>query len=125
MSLAVIDTNDLHLIGRLAEPPKHKTMPSGDAAVTFRLVVRRPPEAVRRQNTDSIDCISYRAGTIKSAAGWTSGDSLELHGALRRRFWRGEFGTRSAYDVEVRTVRRVARAHAAKTSRRRVSTGAA
>ncbi|MDQ3714461.1 MAG: single-stranded DNA-binding protein, partial [Actinomycetota bacterium] len=104
MSLAVIDTNDVHLIGRLAEAPVHKTMPSGDAAVSFRLVVRRPPAAVRRQNTDSIECTSYRAVTVKAAAGWAPGDVFEVHGALHRRFWRDGSATRSAYEVDVRTV---------------------
>jgi len=112
MSLAVIETNEVHLIGRLAAQPMHKSMPSGDAAVGFRLAVRRPPAAVRRQNTDSIECTSYRAAGVKAAAGWVPGDVLEVHGALHRRFWRGEFGTRSAYEVEVRTVRRVSRAPA-------------
>lgn len=125
MSLGVIDTNDVHLIGRLAEGPEHKTMPSGDAAVSFRIVVRRPPAAVRRQNTDSIQCTSYRAATVKAAAGWAPGDVFELHGALHRRFWRSESGTRSAYEVDVRTVRRVSRAPAPKPHRPPVTTGAA
>ena len=125
MSLAVIDTNEVHLIGRLAELPVHKTLPSGDVAVDFRIVVRRPPAAVRRQSTDSLQCTSFRAAAIKAAAGWAPGDVLELHGALHRRFWRGEFGTRSAYQVDVRTVRRVSRAPATKPRRRPVTTGAA
>ncbi|CAN5413946.1 hypothetical protein BH24ACT9_BH24ACT9_06480 [soil metagenome] len=120
MSLALIDTNEVHLIGRLAEDPVHKTMPSGDCAVNFRIVVRRPPAAVRRQNIDSIECTSYRAATLKASANWAPGDVLEVHGALHRRFWRGEFGTRSAYVVDVRTVRRVSRAPAAKPRRRTV-----
>ncbi|MGI8651882.1 MAG: single-stranded DNA-binding protein [Geodermatophilaceae bacterium] len=125
MSLAVIDTNDVHLIGRLAEEPVHKTLPSGDAAVSFRLVVRRPPAAVRRQNTDSIECTSYRAATVKAAAGWAAGDVFEVHGALHRRFWRDGAATRSAYEVDVRTVRRVSRAPATKPRRSPVTTGAA
>ncbi|MGI8626035.1 MAG: single-stranded DNA-binding protein [Geodermatophilaceae bacterium] len=112
MSLAVIDTNDVHLIGRLAQAPVHKTMPSGDAAVDFRLVVRRPPAAVRRQSTDSIQCASFRPAAIKAAAGWVPGDVLEIRGALHRRFWRAESGTQNVYVVEVRTVRRVSRAPA-------------
>jgi len=110
MDLVVIDANDVHLIGRLAKEPEHKTMPSGDAAVNFRIVVRRPQSAVRRQPIDSIECTSYRAAAIKAAAGWRPGDVLELTGALRRRIWRLGPETRSAYSVEVRTVRRVSRA---------------
>lgn len=125
MSLAVIDTNEVHLIGRLAEMPAHKTMPSGDVAVDFRLVVRRPPAAVRRQSTDSIKCTTFRPGAIKAAAGWLPGDVLEIHGALHRRFWRAESKIMNVYEVEVRTVRRVSRAPAAKSRRRPVTSGAA
>lgn len=124
MSLAVIDSNDVHLIGRLAKPPVSKTMPSGDAAVEFRIVVRRPPAAVRRQKSDLIHCVSFRAAAIKSAAGWESGDVLELRGALHHRFWREGSEIRSVYEVEVRTVRRVSRAAAPTTRRRSVATGA-
>lgn len=127
MSLAVIDTNEVHLIGRLAQPPEHKTMPSGDAAVSFRLVVRRLPAAIRRQTTDALECTSYRATAIKAAAGWAPGDVLELHGALHRRFWRAEQGTVSVYEIEVRTVRRVSRAPAPAAkpkARRRPATAA-
>lgn len=123
MSLALIDTNEVHLIGRLAEEPVNKIMPSGDAAVSFRIVVRRPPAAVRRQSTDSLECTSYRAATVKAAAGWAVGDVFEIHGALHRRFWRGESGTRSAYEVDVRTVRRVSRAAADRPRRRPATTG--
>ncbi|MDQ4038538.1 MAG: single-stranded DNA-binding protein [Actinomycetota bacterium] len=125
MSLAVIDTNDVHLIGRLAKAPVHKTLPSGDAAVDFLLAVRRPPAVVRRQSTDSLQCTSLRPTVIKAAAGWNPGDVLEVQGALHRRFWRAGSGTSSVYEVEVRTVRRVSRAQAAKPSRRSVTSGAA
>jgi len=125
MSLAVIDTNDVHLIGRLAQEPVHKTMPSGDAAVDFRIAVRRPPAVVRRQSTDSLQCTSFRPGPIKAAAGWAPGDVLEVHGALHRRFWRVGSEIRSVYEVEVRTVRRVSRAPATKPRRRAVTSGAA
>lgn len=125
MSLAIIDMNDVHLIGRLAEEPEHKTMPSGDVAVKFRLVVRRPPAAVRRQNTDSIECTSYRAATVKASAGWAPGDVFDVQGALHRRFWRDGSATRSAYEVDVRTVRRVSRAPAPKQGRPTVGAGLA
>lgn len=109
MSLAVIETNEVHLIGRLADRPVHKTMPSGDAAVTFRLVIRRPPSAARRQAGDSIHCTSFRAAAVRASAGWQPGDVLEVHGAVHRRFWRDGPTTRQVYDIEVARVRRVAR----------------
>ena len=125
MSLAVIETNDVHLIGRLAKEPVHKSLPSGDAAVDFVLTVRRPPAVVRRQSTDSLACTSLRPVTIKAALGWAPGDVLEVHGALHRRFWRDGSQMRNVYEVEVRTARRVSRAPAAKSRRRPVNSGAA
>ncbi len=125
MSLAVIETNEIHLIGRLAKSPTPKTTPNGVAAVGFRLVIRRPPAAVRRQSSDFIECVCDRPATIKAAAGWSPGDVLEVNGSLHRHFWRVGSETRNAYEVEVRTVRRVARGTAAKPKRGSVTTGAA
>jgi len=118
MSLSIIETNEVHLIGRLAGPPTPKTLPGDEAAIGFRLSVSRPPEQVRRQKSDSIDCVCSRAGTIKAAAGWSAGDVLELNGALHHRFWREGTGILNVYEVQVRTVRRVSRAAANKPGRR-------
>lgn len=123
MSLSIIETNEVHLIGRLAAPAVGKTLPTGEAAVTFRMTVTRPPEAVRRQKSDSIDCTCSRAATIKAAAGWMPGDVLELNGALHHRFWRVGSGTQSVYEVQVRTVRRLSRASAEKPARRSLAEG--
>ncbi|SES02173.1 single-strand DNA-binding protein [Pedococcus cremeus] len=43
---AVAWVNEVHLSGRVSGTPQEKTLPSGDAVVLFRLVVRRP--AARR-----------------------------------------------------------------------------
>lgn len=122
MSLDLIDTNDVRLVGRLSAPPEPTTMPSGDLAVKFRIVVRRPPASAstatrRRRTVDAIECISYRRRDIKAAASWSPGDFLDVRGSLRRRFWRGGAGLQSASDVEVVTVRRVSRAPIGATNR--------
>lgn len=118
MSLSIVETNEIHLIGRLHAPPRPKTLPDGAAAIGFRLSVSRPPELIRRQKSDFIDCVSSRAATIKAAAGWMPRDVLELNGALHHRFWREGKATVNVYEVEVRTVRRVSRATDAKPGRR-------
>lgn len=123
VTLSIIETNEVHLIGRLGAPPAAKTLPGGEAAVAFRVSVTRPPEAVRRQKSDSIDCICSRAATIKAAAGWAPGDVLEVNGALHHRFWRAGSETQNVYEVEVRTVRRLSRAQATKPARRAVAEG--
>lgn len=117
MSLSIVATNEVHLIGRLHGPPTPKTLPDGVEAVGFRLSVSRPPEMIRRQKSDSIDCVSSRAAAIKAAAGWVPGDVLELNGALHHRFWRVGAGTQNVYEVEVRSVRRVSRVPATKAGR--------
>jgi single-strand DNA-binding protein len=40
MSVAVIDRNDVVLRGRLSAPAELRTLPSGDALISFRLIVR-------------------------------------------------------------------------------------
>lgn len=122
MSLAIIETNEVHLIGRLAKPPETRATRSGEEAVSFDLKVRRPPEAVQqRRGGDDIECVSARAATIKAAAGWTPGDVLEVRGSLRRHWWRDGAKTMSRYEIEVATLRRVTRASAAKPRRKPVS----
>lgn len=118
MSLSIVETNEVHLIGRLHGPPTPKTLPDGLEAIGFRLSVSRPLELIRRQKSDSIDCVSSRAATVKAAAGWVPGDVLELNGALHHRFWRVGAATQNVYEVEVRSVRRVSRAPSAKAGRK-------
>lgn len=107
-SLAVVDANEVHLIGRLSAVAEHLPMPSGDVAAKFRLIVARPPGGVSRVRSDALDCVSYRKAVVRSSRGWVEGDRLEVTGALRRRFWRNGTGVASMVDVEVLSVRRIA-----------------
>jgi single-strand DNA-binding protein len=101
--------NEVRLVGRLAAAAEEKELPSGDVLVTFRLVVGRPP-AQRRERSptvDTIDCSAWRAGVRRSVRRWQAGDTIEVSGALRRRFWRGPSGAASRSEVEVATARRL------------------
>ncbi len=111
MSLAVIHRNEVALVGRLSAEAAERALPSGDVVVSWRVVVQRPPEPSRTAITvDTIDCVARTAALGRRALTWLPGDTMEMTGALRRRFWRAGDGVRSRYEVEVATARRVAKA---------------
>jgi single-strand DNA-binding protein len=108
--------NEVHLVGRLAAPPESRELPSGDVLMSFRLVVGRGPArgarrgvSARTPTVDTLDCAVWRADLQRRAARLDEGDVLELHGSLRRRFWRSGAGApASRSEVEVLRLRRVA-----------------
>lgn len=106
--------NEVVLVGRVSGEVAERELPSGDRLVTWRLVVarppgRKPPEGVRPTTVDTLDCVAWAAGPRRSAAALLDGDLVEVHGALRRRFWRAGAGAVSRCEVEAATVRRVRR----------------
>jgi single-strand DNA-binding protein len=106
--------NELVLVGRLAAAAEERTLPSGDVFVSWRIVVDRPaqtrPDGRRAPTVDAIDCVTWRGTVRRSVLSWHAGDTIELTGALRRRFWRGERGAVSRTEVEVGQARRLAKA---------------
>jgi single-strand DNA-binding protein len=112
MSVAVIDRNDVLLRGRLSAPAEVRTLPSGDALVTFRLIVRRPEPRGRGGTVDVLACITYDRALQRRAALWQPDDVIEVEGALQRRFWRTPTGKASMYEVNCRKGRKVSRAAA-------------
>ena len=107
--------NEVLLVGRLAAEPEERSLPSGDVLATFRLVVDRQPTArsagARGAAVDTLDCVARAAAVRRAALGWRPGDVLEVHGALRRRFFRTAGGaTGSRYEVEVGRGKRLTRA---------------
>lgn len=103
--------NDVHLVGRVAAAATEQEMPSGDLLVTIRLIVRRQAKggAAPRQPIDTLDCVAWLAGPRRALLRLDPGDTVEVTGALRRRFLRGAGGV-SRYEVEVHQAKRVARA---------------
>jgi single-strand DNA-binding protein len=110
--------NEVALRGRASAPGEERTLPSGDVIVTLRVVVpregagaRRPTGSAeaRRASVDTIDVVCWTARTRRAALRLAAGDSVEVGGALRRRFFGGPAGRQSRYEVEATTVRRVAR----------------
>jgi len=113
MSLVVINRNEVTLVGRLSANAAARTLPSGDVVVSWRVGVQRPPDPKRATlAVDTIDCVARTAALGRRALTWLPGDTMEMTGSLRRRFWRGGDGVRSRYEVEVANARKVARAGA-------------
>lgn len=103
--------NEVHLIGRLSAPAQDRELPSGDVLTSFRIVVERielGPSSRRR--VDALECHTWSGRIRRQAQSWTMGDVVELHGALRRRFFRTPGGTRSMTEVAVHRARIVRRA---------------
>lgn len=111
--------NRVELIGRVSAEPQFRTMPSGDRAVLWRVVVRRSAVAGARSGAahpgatiDTIECVAWAAAVQRRVEKWHIGDTVECEGALRRRFWRTEQGTTSRYEVEVHRAHRIRAAKA-------------
>jgi single-strand DNA-binding protein len=98
--------NHVHLTGRLSAVDA-RTLPSGDEVVALRVVVPRARARRDGPTIDTIDCTVWRADLRRRVLGWELGQTVEIDGALRRRFWRAATGARSRYDVEVSRLRRV------------------
>ncbi len=111
---AGVHRNEVVLVGRLAAPAQTRTLPSGDVVVTWRVVVDRagmPPARQGRTSTvDTVDCAGWTAGVRRTVTAWRAGDTVEVTGALRRRFWRAGSTVASRVEVEVARARRVAKA---------------
>lgn len=106
--------NEVRIIGRVSQQPEERVLPSGDVVWTFRVVVQRPPGPRRgRQQVDALECAAWSARARRSVATWGADDVVEVTGALRRRFFRGEGGATSRFEVEMaagRIIRRAATA---------------
>ena len=116
--------NEVVLVGRVSGAPEERELPSGDALVSFRVVVARPPgqrsgSSGRRPPTiDTLDCVAWSAGARRTARSLAEGDVVAVEGALRRRFWRGATGATSRTEVEATSVRRLRRPRASERAAR-------
>ena len=112
----VVDArNEVVLVGRVSGAPVERELPSGDALVSWRIVVdrpaprRTPPVGTRATTIDTLDCVAWAATVRRTARGLADGDVVSVEGALRRRFWRGGAGAASRCEVEVEALRRLSR----------------
>jgi single-strand DNA-binding protein len=112
--------NEVRLVGRLGATSQERTLPSGDAVLTFHVVVdrastgragARPRPGRSGGNTsdgvDALACAAWSARARRTVRSLEPGTWIEVDGALRRRFRRGAVPPVSFYEVEVARVRRV------------------
>jgi len=98
--------NEVLVAGRITAEPRFRELPSGDHLATWRIcVARHPSTRFRGRRVDSITCVSFDKGLHEYLRGWRLGDVVDVHGALRRRTWRGVAGPRSVCEVEATSVR--------------------
>jgi single-strand DNA-binding protein len=122
-----LGVNTVRLVGRVSAEPEQRELPSGDQLVQLRVVVPRPTRPARaarggraaagtakadevpaaRTQVDTIDVACWTAVTRRTAARLQPGQVVEVHGSLRRRFFRAGSVTQSRYEVEASLVRRV------------------
>lgn len=96
------------LVGRLGSRIDERTLPSGDQLTTFTVIVDRPARARRgRVRVDAIPCVAVTREVSRRVAAAEKGSWVQVHGSLRRRFWRSAGGLGSALEVEARVVRRL------------------
>ncbi|MFM9135314.1 MAG: single-stranded DNA-binding protein [bacterium] len=99
-------TNAVIVEGRIAGI-ECRTMPSGDEAVTFRVVVERPARdrgPSGRVTVDALDCVCWRADVRRRVEACEAGARVRVEGVLRRRFWRAGPAAASRVEVEARRV---------------------
>lgn len=107
--------NEVALSGRLSAAAQERVLPSGDALVTFRIVVPRLDATThtagrtgerRPGQVDTIDVVCWSARTRRTALRLGAGAGIDVEGSLRRRFFGTAEGRQSRYEVEARTLRR-------------------
>lgn len=78
-----------------------RELPSGDTVTTFTVVVDRPQARASRVIVDAIPCQVFSARLRAAVGRLEPGSLVEVHGTLRRRFWRSGAGLGSALEVDV------------------------
>jgi single-strand DNA-binding protein len=99
--------NEVRLVGRVSGTGEERELPSGDTVVQLRVVVPRPLRAGANgggARVDTIDVACWTARTRRSALRLADGATVEISGALRRRFFRAGAATVSRYEVEATRV---------------------
>jgi single-strand DNA-binding protein len=106
------EVNEVTLVGRMSQPAEEQVLPSGTALWKFRVIVGRPPDTASKVAVDSLDCVVWAKRPARSVASWRSGDVVEVHGSLRRRFFTPAAGGRvSRCEVEVASAKLIRRAN--------------
>ena len=102
-----IPVNEVYLVGRVTSLAIEKELPSGDKVVEFRVVISRAISRGSKKEVDSLDIAAWSAKARKAALALKVDTWVEIHGAVRRRFWQAPSGLASRWQVEASTVARL------------------
>lgn len=92
--------NEVHIVGRVSSAPEARTLRDGELVV-WRVAVERPRPPGEPRRSDWLTCTTVEADLGAIVRGLRVGDVVELHGRLRRRFWRSRQGPVTPLEVEV------------------------
>jgi single-strand DNA-binding protein len=95
--------NDVLLRGRVSQEAIEKQLPSGDKVVEFRLIVSRD----RQSGVDTLDIAAWSAKSRRSALSLVADEWVEISGSIHRRFWSGQAGLASRWQVEAVEISRI------------------
>lgn len=93
--------NEVLLVGLLGRAPAVRELPDGAEITTFTLAVHGG-EGV--SGSDLIDCVARRPAIRTRVAARSPGDTIEVSGPLRHRFWRSGGALLSRYEVEIERI---------------------
>lgn len=102
--------NSVVMVGRLSSAPQERELPSKARVVGFRVVVRREKTAMTKgskQVSDWVECAAWTARLRRTVLQWKAGDTVEIEGALRRRYSRGSSAGGGRVEIEVLAGRRL------------------
>ncbi len=104
--------NRVTLRGRVTAEPAERTLPSGAVIVAVRLSMTRERTAMTagsKATSDWVDCVGWSGRVRRAMRSWHAGDTVEVSGALRRRFFRTSAAATSIVEIEAQAVSRVGR----------------
>lgn len=120
---AVPHRNEIVVVGELTAPVEPRRRTDGGEVLTFRVAVRgatagpsrdltptRPIEVGLAGRRDVLDCVVSAIVVRRRLETYRAGDVIELSGSLRHRFWNTAGQVQSRYEIEVVTLKRLARA---------------
>lgn len=92
--------NEVRIVGRVSSAPEVRALRDGELVV-WRVAVERPRPPGEPRRSDWLTCTTAEPGLGATARDLRVGDVVELHGRLRRRFWRSRQGPVTPLEVEV------------------------
>lgn len=129
-SSVVPHRNEILVVGELTPPVEPRQRADGQEVLTFRVAVRgaasvtgrdSPPtgsrDATPAGRRDILDCVVSSTAMRRRLETYRPGDVVELAGSLRHRFWNTGGRIQSRYEIEVGTLKRLARDRASRSPR--------